>query len=103
MWCSYTTVGWKAYIKVVVSRGVLTTIAILIHRMMMAMMQVELRPWQNTLRHKREIREHRPQFGSKRLAFSEIDQFKTPGSYRNSQHTIASNDPVHGCTLEKPD
>jgi hypothetical protein len=76
--------------KAVVSRRVLTTIAILIHRMMMAIMQAELRPWQNTLPHKREIRGHRSQFGSKRLAFTDMDQFKTPGFCRNLRHIIAS-------------
>jgi hypothetical protein len=51
MWYSHTSIGWRAYMKVVVSRGLLTTIVIFIHRMMMAMMQAELLSWQNTLRH----------------------------------------------------
>jgi hypothetical protein len=37
--------------KVVISRGVLTTIMILIHRMLLAMMQAELIPCRNNLWH----------------------------------------------------
>jgi hypothetical protein len=37
--------------KVVVSRSVLTTIVMWIHRMMLAMMQAELLPWRNMVAH----------------------------------------------------
>jgi hypothetical protein len=44
---SYTSAGWRAYMKVVVSRSVLTTIVMWTHRMMLATMQAELVSWRN--------------------------------------------------------
>lgn len=51
MRCSHASTGWRAYMKVVVSRSVLTTIVMWIHRMMLAMMQAELLPWRNMAAH----------------------------------------------------
>jgi hypothetical protein len=51
MWYSHTSIGWKAYMKVVLSRSVLTTIVILFHRTMIAIVQAELLSWRNTVRH----------------------------------------------------
>jgi hypothetical protein len=51
MRCSHASTGWRAYMKVVVSRSVLTTIVMWIHRMMLAMMQAELLPWRNIAAH----------------------------------------------------
>jgi hypothetical protein len=44
---SSTSTGWRAYMKGVLSRSVLTTMAMWIHRVMLATMQAELVPWQN--------------------------------------------------------
>jgi hypothetical protein len=44
---SQASIGWRAYLKVVVSRSVSTTIVLLIHRMILATMQAELVSWRN--------------------------------------------------------
>jgi hypothetical protein len=45
MWYSQTSTSWRAYIRVVVSRSVRTTLVLWIHRMILATMQAELALW----------------------------------------------------------
>jgi hypothetical protein len=51
MWYSYTTTGWRAYIRIVTSRSASTTIVLWIQRALLATMQAELVTRRNTLGH----------------------------------------------------
>ncbi len=50
MWHSYTSTGWRAYLRIVTSRSASTTMVLWIQRVMLVTMQAELVSWRNMQR-----------------------------------------------------